>query len=738
MKKFILLILFSVSISFAQDYPFSANIKPSLPNTYDVGKWNAWFDSLFVRYGNFVKINSGAMTVTGKSTFDSIKVNNISEGYVPYQDAYKFVNSPIWTNGTNVAIGGYASDHVVDSSKVNTGETGIFPTYSVGQSFYGDGSILTSLTCKMGGNHVGINHVTGSGWAKLYAHSGVFGETSVPTGEPLATSTAINVGAIYDPTIDVNFTFPSPYVMVNGMAYVMVVSVDCGVSYAFHVHIRYGNRDTGTGTTFGNYSFTGATGWEFIHNRVLLFCVYGIPVPPKLYVNGNTFINGTLGLPNGDTLTGNAGFVAFNGGITLGTPLDTTYSESVSKIAGADGILITKNSKDYTVKLDTTFVITKWDTLSLSDRINTKVTRQDSLTVFSTPTQVKSLIHDTVDVYLNQAVKTTSSPDFINVTADTIKTGVLDIQEGSEPESSPDNVVRIFSIENCGFSVLESITPLGIRKRFFQDNVRVARNTSGASIATARAVHFTGSTGNKPNFALAQADSEATMPAIGMTTAAVANNGYGEIMILGKLTGVKTDYSGWTEGQQLYVDPSTAGGLTNVRPSHPNIAQWIGTIEVVHASNGTILVKTQALTGVESGTNRTKFTIGDALTDADTLGFDGTNDGSIIFNGTKFNFGDDTIKTTSVVQGSNIGNMAAKDTSFVPQIVKDSIAALREDIGTGGVFAGIWELDENGDIQPRVANTDLVGEIVFSRSAWWLSFDTYWKFDTNGDFAIKP
>ncbi|MBE3141467.1 MAG: hypothetical protein IMZ53_12905 [Thermoplasmata archaeon] len=41
---------------------------------------------------------------------------------------------------------------------------------------------------------------------------------------------------------------------------------------------------------------------------------------------------------------------------------DTAYSNSVSKIAGADGILITKNSKDYTIKADTTFYITKWDT----------------------------------------------------------------------------------------------------------------------------------------------------------------------------------------------------------------------------------------------------------------------------------------------------------------------------------------------------------------------------------------
>ncbi len=325
---------------------------------------------------------------------------------------------------------------------------------------------------------------------------------------------------------------------------------------------------------------------------------------------------------------------------------------------------------------------TKSDTLnrridSLKTAVNTIVgtsnTRIDSILANPIPrldTRTDSLIAAFI-AKVNQDVRTTASPTFVKVVTDTNRTDVLDIIEGTVPENPASNTARIFSIADDGFTVLEVLTPAGIRRRINQDNYRVARNTSDVSIAAAQAVHYTGSTENKPNFALAQADSEATMPAVGLTTATVANNSYGEIMTLGKLTGVKTDYTtpsaqapvtNWVEGQQLYIDPTTAGGLTNYRPVHPNIAQWIGTIEVVHATQGVILVKVQSLTGVESGTNRTKFAIGDEKNN-DTLKFAGPTEGNIAFNGAKFDFGGDTIHTDDVIEGSNLNNITRRDSA---------------------------------------------------------------------------
>jgi len=165
---------------------------------------------------------------------------------------------------------------------------------------------------------------------------------------------------------------------------------------------------------------------------------------------------------------------------------------------------------------------------------------------------------------------------------------------------------------------LETITDLGIINRVNQDTYRIARNTSGAEIAAGKVVNYTGKTGNKPEFALANASSIDSMPAIGITTATVANNGYGQIMIIGKLKGLKTDYDGWVEGDVLFVD-TVDGGLTNVRPPYPSFPQQIGTIEVVHENNGIILVNTQGMGGIEDGTNQTSFTVPGLIVGEDSL-----------------------------------------------------------------------------------------------------------------------
>jgi hypothetical protein len=211
----------------------------------------------------------------------------------------------------------------------------------------------------------------------------------------------------------------------------------------------------------------------------------------------------------------------------------------------------------------------------------------------------------------------------------TLQANIVDMPELDTPAAPTADHIRIYAVEDADFTVLETITDLGIVNRINQDTFRIARNTTGVDVAVNKAVYFSGSTGNKPNFALACADDEGTMPAVGVTTAAVVNNAYGEIMIVGRLNKVKTDYAGWLEGQALYVDPTTPGELTNVRPTHPDLAQWVGTIEVVHATNGAILVNAQSLTGIEDGTNRNSWTVGDTLTGVKSVLFDGLNDASL-------------------------------------------------------------------------------------------------------------
>ena len=65
--------------------------------------------------------------------------------------------------------------------------------------------------------------ISGNAVAKLYAHTGTFGSTGVPTGEALATSDNFNVSSITTTASPITFTFSTPYTLVNGTKYCLVV-----------------------------------------------------------------------------------------------------------------------------------------------------------------------------------------------------------------------------------------------------------------------------------------------------------------------------------------------------------------------------------------------------------------------------------------------------------------------------------------------------------------------------------
>jgi hypothetical protein len=223
----------------------------------------------------------------------------------------------------------------------------------------------------------------------------------------------------------------------------------------------------------------------------------------------------------------------------------------------------------------------------------------------------------------------------------------LDLGEVTTVDSPAVDYIRLFAVEDDEFTVLETITNLGVRNRINQDVFRIARNTSGGPLARGTVVRFSGSTGNKPNFAAAQSDTIVTMPAVGILGTAVANNGYGEVMIVGRLSGLKTDYTNageptyapvadWTEGDILYVNSAVLGALQNSKPTHPNFSQWIATIEKVHVDEGILLIKTQAMLGLEDGTNSNTYTLGDGTAGTKTLTFSSDADGSITWDGSDF------------------------------------------------------------------------------------------------------
>lgn len=130
----------------------------------------------------------------------------------------------------------------------------------------------------------------------------------------------------------------------------------------------------------------------------------------------------------------------------------------------------------------------------------------------------------------------------------------------------------------------ESDVQLNIGRESF---LRV-RNDTGSTITNGTPVKITGFQGtqNLPLIAAAQADTEANAAVVGVTTHDIENNTNGYVTLDGEVRGIDT--SSFSAGDELWLDPGSAGGFVNSRPSSPNFARRIGTVVRSSAGNGVI------------------------------------------------------------------------------------------------------------------------------------------------------
>lgn len=66
---------------------------------------------------------------------------------------------------------------------------------------------------------------TGTAYAKLYAHSGTYGTSSVPTGSALATSGGFDISTLTTSSQLITFTFASPYSVTSGTRYCITLLI---------------------------------------------------------------------------------------------------------------------------------------------------------------------------------------------------------------------------------------------------------------------------------------------------------------------------------------------------------------------------------------------------------------------------------------------------------------------------------------------------------------------------------
>lgn len=183
------------------------------------------------------------------------------------------------------------------------------------------------------------------------------------------------------------------------------------------------------------------------------------------------------------------------------------------------------------------------------------------------------------------------------------------VAQASNPSAPAAGTLLIHSSTTQGFTRMEQDNEAPTNIIYGRDSVFIARNTSGGNFTKGQVVYVTGSTGNVPNVSLARANASTTLPTIGVCLDAINNNNFGQIMVVGIISGIDT--SAFLAGDQLWVSTATAGGLQNTRPSGTSaaFAQKVGSVLVSNASTGSVLVDTSAFIGnMESGTTAATWT----------------------------------------------------------------------------------------------------------------------------------
>lgn len=118
------------------------------------------------------------------------------------------------------------------------------------------------------------------------------------------------------------------------------------------------------------------------------------------------------------------------------------------------------------------------------------------------------------------------------------------------------------------------------------------RNITGATLTKGTAVYITGATGQLPTVSKALATGDATSAqTLGLMTADLANNSNGNVTIIGLITNMDT--SAYTDGEQLYLSPTTAGALTGTKPYAPYHLVYVAVVEYAHPTQGKLFVKVQ-------------------------------------------------------------------------------------------------------------------------------------------------
>ena len=149
-----------------------------------------------------------------------------------------------------------------------------------------------------------------------------------------------------------------------------------------------------------------------------------------------------------------------------------------------------------------------------------------------------------------------------------------------------DGTVRL-SVKGNTYSV-----PIG------QSVISRVRNSTGGNLLRTnyQVVKVAGAQGQRLAVTLAQANNDPNSAStLGMICENISTNQEGFIVNIGQVVDINTtgNLQGetWLDGDVLYLSPTTAGAITNIKPTAPQHTVIVGYVEYAHANNGKIYVK---------------------------------------------------------------------------------------------------------------------------------------------------
>ena len=259
-------------------------------------------------------------------------------------------------------------------------------------------------------------------------------------------------------------------------------------------------------------------------------------------------------------------------------------------------------------------------------------------------------------------------------------------------------------------------------------------NDTGATIENGSVVGFAGANG-EIKVSKYQANSSANeLYFVGVATFDMADGDVGMVTTYGKVRDIDTTGQGgetWSAGDILYASPTTAGGLTNVRPTAPNVVIPVAAVLVVSATAGEIMVRPTIPMGLgygsfDSDTDQTLASTNTAT--AVTMTHTLSSNGVSLTSGSRLNVTDSGFYQIEANFQLTSGNTSAKNVFFWLRKngtdISDTTRAITVNINSGYVPISL-------DYTVSLAASDYV-------ELYWAANDTNVTLDAIAASAFAP